>query len=656
MDSRILIALCIGACTLSLAAQTAGNASDVKFSKVAAPVTNQGTQGNRPAGEFYHATYTGAAWGDYDNDGFLDLYYSDRNTHISDNTVFNNMYHNSGDGTFTRILRAPLSSTAFSCPVWLDINNDGNLDLVISGLSNWHYGWNEDGSQAGYIRAHAYLGDGQGNFAEMEDCGILPIFNGLTGGKGHNWVSAGDYDHDGYVDLVMTGFDDINRLNKVHFEDAMRVVYLYRNIEGKRFELQATPVVGNKALRGLTDGSAIMADLDGDGWLDLLTTGYSERHMSEGYIYWNNGDGTFSEGAPLPVWALTGASSAVADLDDDGLPELVLTGIYYDAGRKCFIICHNNGDRTFTAINTDNFEGIDGGQLATGDVNQDGLTDILVGGHGQTHEHTTWLYVNQGNLTFEVNGAYYNDPFGKLGSFSRVTHGSHHLIDYDNDGYLDAWFNGWCNGGCSNGCLTELWHNDCASKGVPANASPSAPTGLMATTQPAAGTVRLTWQAGSDDFTPASALVYNLYVRNMATGECMMLVPADPSTGFVKVSTINAAIACQSYELHLDKGNYEWGVQCIDGGHRGSTFATGTFSVATSGVEQVDSNPEIVAGRCSVNYRLSEHSLVTIYNAQGACVRRAMVSGQGTITVPATGIYLVTLTQQDKTQTFKLAL
>lgn len=107
MDSRILIALCIGACTLSLAAQTAGNASDVKFSKVAAPVTNQGTQGNRPAGEFYHATYTGAAWGDYDNDGFLDLYYSDRNTHISDNTVFNNMYHNSGDGTFTRILRAP---------------------------------------------------------------------------------------------------------------------------------------------------------------------------------------------------------------------------------------------------------------------------------------------------------------------------------------------------------------------------------------------------------------------------------------------------------------------------------------------------------------------------------------------------------------------
>ncbi len=655
MRSRILLALCIGTCSLSLAAQTASN---VKFSKIAAPVTNQGAQGNRPAGEFYHATYTGAAWGDYDNDGFLDLYYSDRNTHISDNTVFNNLYHNSGDGTFTRILRAPLSSTAFSCPVWLDINNDGNLDLVVSGLSNWHYGWNEDGSQLGYIRAHAYLGDGQGGFTEIDDCGIRPIFNGHTGGKGHNWVSAGDYDHDGYVDLVMTGFDDINRLNKVHFEDAMRVVYLYRNIGGTRFELQPTPVMGEKALRGLTDGSAVLADLDGDGWLDLLTTGYSEKHMSEGYIYWNNGDGTFSEGDPLPVWALTSASSSVADLDGDGLPELVLTGIYYDAGRKCFTICKNNGDRTFTAVDTgDTFEGIDGGQLAFGDVNQDGRTDILVGGHGQNHEHTTWLYVNQGDLNFEVYGAHYNDPFGKLGSFSRVTHGSHHLIDYDNDGYLDAWFLGWCNGGCSNGCLTELWHNDCAGKDIPANTSPSAPAGLAVTIDRATSMVELSWQPGSDDFTPASALRYNAYVKNLSTGECSMLVPADTLSGFVKVSALNAAIASQAYRLRLPAGNYAWGVQSIDTSGRGSHFAKGTFAVQSSALDRVTEGSAHISGeKCRIRYDLATMGNICVYDAQGKQVINTRVNGCGTISVACIGIYLVTVTQQGKTSTYKLAL
>jgi len=654
-----IVMLTLAACSvLSLAAQTPGDPASVKFSKVTAPVANQGAQGSRPAGEFYHATYTGAAWGDYDNDGWLDLYYSDRNTHISTVTTFSNLYHNNADGTFSRILRAPVAATAFSCPVWADVNNDGNLDLVISGLSNWHYGWNDKGANADQIKAHLYLGKGDGTFDEVPEPGFLPIFNGLSGGKAHNWISAADYDHDGYVDIVMTGFDDVNRLSKEHFEDAMRVVYLYRNIRGERFELVAAPLAGNKALHGLTDGSAVFCDLDNDGWADLFTTGYSETHNSEGYIYWNNGDGTFTQGEPLPVWALTSASSSVADLDGDGLLDLVLTGIYVDTGGKYFSLCRNNGDRTFTAVDTgDTFEGIDGGQLAFGDVNQDGLTDILVGGHGRTHEHTTWLYVNQGNFNFAVNGAHYNDPFGKLGSFSRVTHGSHHLIDYDNDGMLDAWFLGWANGGCSNGCLTELWHNDCAINGIPANQNPERPTALQVSQDASTGQVELSWAPGSDDFTPATALRYNLYVKNLTTGECMMLVPADLTSGFIKVGALNAALSGMTYQLHLDKGNYEWGVQTIDTGNRGSVFATGRFTVATSQVQRIDAEKATVkAGHLCVEYSLNERSAITVHNTQGACVARAMVSGIGNITVPATGIYLVTVTQQGKTQTYKLAL
>lgn len=644
-------------CALCIAAQTANDASTMKFVKVAAPVSNQGPQGNRPAGEFYHATYTGAAWGDYNNDGFLDLYYSDRNTLISDNTVFSNLYRNNQNGTFNRVLRPDISSTAFSCPVWLDVNNDGNLDLFLSGVNNWGYRWNDTLTHLDQIVAHLYLGDGEGGFTEIPDCGIRPIYNGLTGGKGHNWVSAGDIDHDGYTDLIMTGFDDLSRPGTDHPELAIRVVNLYRNIQGERYELVPLPVEGDAPFIGMNDGSVTLVDLDADGWLDVFSTGYGYSHNSEGYIYWNRGDGTFTRGDVLPVWPLTNASCSVADLDNDGLPDLVMTGIYIDAERKCFYLCRNNGDRTFSVVNTDALEPIDGGQLAFGDTNQDGYTDILVGGHGQTHEHTTWLYLNQGNFTFDDWGAHYNDPFGKIGSFSRVTHGSHHLIDYDNDGYLDAWYNGWSNGGCNKGCLTELYQNVSSTKGIPTNESPQPPTGLNVMMTTGSGYVELSWSPGSDDFTPTAALRYNVYIKNLATDEISMLIPADPATGFVKVEALHASISPTSYEITLPNGDYEWGVQCIDGGNRGSIFATGTFSIANSSIERIDPHaPHVQAGRQCLRYHIDGTATLSVYNTLGMLVSHRAVGGTGHLDVPSPGIYVVTVEQGGNTYTHKLAL
>lgn len=639
---------------LSLCAQTANNASTMKFVKIAAPVSNQGTQGNRPAGEFYHAQYTGAAWGDYNNDGYLDLYYSDRNLMLSNSTVYSNLYRNTQQGTFSRVLRPGISSAAFSCPVWLDVNNDGNLDLFLSGLSNWSYHWNDTVTQLNQIVANLYLGNGEGSFTKVNDCGIRPIYNGLTGGKGHNWVSAGDIDHDGFVDLVMTGLDDNARSLNSHPENAFRTVYLYRNINGERFELQPTPVDGDKAFVGMSDGSVTLTDLDGDGWLDLFTTGYGYSHNSEGYIYWNRGDGTFTQATALPVWALTNASCSVADLDNDGMPDLVMTGIYIDTGSKYFTICRNNGDRTFTPVSTSDFEPIDGGQLAFGDVNQDGWVDILVGGHGQTHEHTTWIYINQGGFNFDNWGGAYNDPFGKLGSFTRVTHGSHHLIDYDNDGYLDAWFNGWSNGGCSSGCVTELWQNACSTFGIVPNAAPQPPTGLSATAS--TGGITLSWLPGSDDNTPADALRYNIYIKRMTADEIITLVPADILSGFVKVEALNAALSTLSYTINLPAGEYEWGVQTIDNGNRGSTFETGLFSVANSGIDRKQASSSIKAGPLCIRYNLSGSATIRVFNTLGTLVAQTSANGTGTLDVNSHGIYLVTVNQGGKSSTHKLTL
>ena len=238
-----------------------------------------------------------------------------------------------------------------------------------------------------------------------------------------------------------------------------------------------------------------------------------------------------------------------------------------------------------------------------------------------------------------------------------MTHGSHHLIDYDNDGYLDAWFNGWANGGCSNGCLTDLYQNVSSTKGVPANTSPEPPTGLNATVSASTGSVSLSWLPGSDDFTPTSALRYNVYIKHLATDKTFMLVPADLSTGFVKVEALNAAISPTSYEMTAADGDYEWGVQCIDNGNRGSAFATGTFSIANSGLERLaPSSVSLYGSSGHIYYCVGNDANIHVYNTLGMLVGETAASGSGALSVQSPGIYVVTVTQGKKTYTQKIVL
>ena len=649
------------ASTIGMYAQTAGAASQVKFAKVSAPVPNQRAVGSNPAGDFYHATYTGAAWGDYDNDGFLDLYYSDMNKMIDNHVIYSNLYHNEHTGTFSRISISPITASAYSCPVWFDANADGPLDLFLSGSGQWDSHWDDANTNLSALRSNLFLGHGDGTFEAVADHGIAPVFNGLTGGKGHNWVSVGDYDGDGLLDLALAGFDDPARVPTDHPEEAVRVVRLYKNIDGSHFALQEQPLKNGGQFHGLTDGSVVFSDLDGDGWLDLFTSGYGYTRNAEGYIYWNNGDGTFTEGEPFPTWPLTDSSCSVADVNGDGMADLVLTGVYSDTGQKRFNICRNNGDRTFALVEINNLEGVDGGQLSFGDVNHDGLIDILVGGHGATHEHTTCIYLNQGDFTFEIVGAYYDDPFGKKGSFSRVTHGSQHLVDVNNDGLLDAWISGWANGGCGNGCLTQLYLNESASNGVTPNVEPTAPTGLKATIGDG-GKVTFSWQAGTDEVTPTEALRYNLYVREKGSNDkTYMVIPANLSTGKLKVNLTNNAITTCSYQLQLaaDK-NYEWGVQTIDNGGMASIFTRGEVRNTHSGLPNAWSSQgkdlRIAPARGGVTYNVNDAAEVVVYSSMGVVLARQRVSGAGFLPIDAKGIVMVKIEGRTQSLCKKIAL
>lgn len=634
---------------LAAAAATAQSPADnVKFTKSASPVTSSTSTGN-PQYQFYHAQFTGAAWGDVNNDGYPDLFYSDRNSHINNSTLQVNLYYNNGNGTFRRGGKGVLKGTAFSSPVWIDFDNDGRIDLLVAGLDNYGYRWRDADTDLSLIGAHLYRNFSTGStgavtFQEVSGHGLRPLYNGNTGGKSHSWISVGDYDNDGYPDIVMQGFDEAARYDSDEPMEAKRAVYLYHNNGDGTFELVANPLDGTSPFHGLTDGSVVLEDIDGDGLLDLFTTGYGSTRTSEIYIYWNNGDGTFTEHADH-FYPVTNGTSTVADLDGDGLADLIFAGHYLNNGGKNFYICKNMGDRKFEMLSREQFEGCDGTQIAVGDVNNDGLADILVGGHFSNHEHTTLIYVNKGNFEFDSYGAHYDDAFGKKGHFSRITHGTHHLVDVNRDGNLDAWFSGWCNGDCGNGCSTELWLNAGADKGQQANTPPAAPDGLNAVTDTDAGTVTFSWNAPADDTTPAAALRYNLYLRDTATGKIMSTLPADIATGYIRVAATNGALRrCEHTMAIPSDGSYQWGVQAIDAANQGGEFASSAIEIAGVGtIVTDDAAVTVEGGEGRIHITAPDGATAKVHTASGIMTANVTVDFMTATVEASAGVYIVTV-------------
>ena len=176
--------------------------------------------------------YSGAvAWGDYNNDGKLDVVI----TGTSDTQgLVATIWRNDGSGSFTDI-GAALPGMDLGFAVWGDYDNDGDLDLLFGGNSN-----------AGSV-ARIYRNDG-GIFTDV-NAGLLPVL----------WASAawGDYDNDGDLDAMVIGYGAVAQVTRS---------ILYRNDAGTFLDSGAT-------FHNLYLGAVSWLDYDNDGKLDLLLTG-----------------------------------------------------------------------------------------------------------------------------------------------------------------------------------------------------------------------------------------------------------------------------------------------------------------------------------------------------------------------------------------------
>ncbi|MEO6033646.1 MAG: CRTAC1 family protein, partial [Verrucomicrobiota bacterium] len=335
----------------------------------------------------------GAAWGDYDGDGFIDLFAVNIGAGGS-GPARHFLYHNNGNGTFSRVTNGPLAvvESAGRGAVWGDYDNDGQLDLALMSVDQPNY---------------LFHNNGGGSFAAVPGAVFV---SDLATSRGVNWV---DYDSDGYLDLFRVALDQPRRL--------------YRNNHDGTF----TRITQGAFLTAAgTFLSAAWGDYNNDGRPDLFLPNADQSN----YLYRNDGGGTFTRvGAGMLDGSFHGESAAWGDYDNDGdLDLFVACALAPGTGSSPNFLYRNDGNGVFTSLTTlpandpDDQGGASRG-CTWGDYDNDGWLDLFVGNRAGQNDY---LYHNNGDGTFTkvTNSIAAND-----GADSQACAWG----DYDNDGFLD---------------------------------------------------------------------------------------------------------------------------------------------------------------------------------------------------------------------------
>ncbi|MFA4907281.1 MAG: FG-GAP-like repeat-containing protein, partial [archaeon] len=462
--------------------------------------------------------YSSVVWGDYDNDGDLDILL----TGYTGSTYVSKIYRNNGNNSFTEQTGISLTGVVHSSVAWGDYDNDGDLDILLTGYTS-----------SGSFVSKIYRNNGNNSFTEQTGISLT--------GVDYSSVAWGDYDNDGDLDILLTGRDsNSNNISKI-----------CRNNGNNSFTEQT-----GISLKGVYVSSVAWGDYDNDGDLDILLTGRDSNSNNISKIYRNNGSNSFTEQTEIGVTGVCQSSVAWGDYDNDGDLDILLTGIQ-SYGTNTSKIYRNNGDNSFTEQTGISLIRVGFSSAAWGDYDNDGDLDILLTGSSSsdTGPYVSKIYINNGDNSFtEQTG------IGLTGvDLSSVAWG-----DYDNDGDLDILLTG----SSSDGCISKIYRND----NLTSNSVPSAPSGLTASV--ADSNVTFSWDKSSDTETPQNGLTYNLYV-SMTPGGCQVKSPmADISSGYRKVVQLGNVDHCNSNTLKdLPEGKYYWSVQAIDNAFAGSAFA-----------------------------------------------------------------------------------
>jgi hypothetical protein len=389
----------------------------------------------------------GVAVFDYNNDGWLDIFFTNGAAIPSlvktDPSYSNRLFRNNGDGSFTDVTeKAGLQGIGYSMGVAAgDYNNDGFVDLYVTGVN----------------RNQLFHNNGDGTFTDVtEKAGV----GGFVPKLGKAWsVAAGwfDYNNDGLLDLFVVNYLNYSiktaalcvqqnlpaYCSPVDFLGTPNILYR-NNGDGTFTDVSEQSNISKYVGKGM---GLAFADYDHDGFTDIFVA----NDTFENYLLHNNGDGTFTNVALLAGVAYNAFGKAIAgmgadfrDIDNDGRPDIVETAMFGEG----FPLYKNLGDGQFQDVTaTAGLSALTSRLTAWGvgvfDFDDDGNKDLFTANadildNARELAHRPFplpnrVFRNQGGLSFE-------DVSAKAGASFQVpaAHRGAAFGDLNNDGKIDA--------------------------------------------------------------------------------------------------------------------------------------------------------------------------------------------------------------------------
>jgi hypothetical protein len=399
------------------------NGADIRTLKKTSPKYSNRLFANDGKGHFTDVTEkaglagggydTAAAVGDYDNDGNKDLFVG--------GVHGNRLYHNNGDGTFTDVTKkagidqpdseyGPLWSVGAA---WVDVNNDGLLDLFVVNYMSWDIRTEPPCMAAGgrdycdpkfYKKTpnQLFLNNGDGTFRDVSAESGIRAHPGKGMGAG-----IADFDLDGWMDIFVTN----DKLDN----------FLFHNKGGGKFEEVAFE--SNVALREDAEWISGMGldfrDIDNDGYPDIVFVALDDETFP---IFRNTGKGDFaditrSSGMGVLSLPMAGYSPTVCDFDNDGWKDIFVTRGHVEVMlpvrqgqvEQQNTVFRNLGGAKFAALTAEAGLAAQPPKRhrgsAVGDLNGDGRVDVVVSAIGAPAE--IWMNDSPGGnhwLEFQLEG------------------------------------------------------------------------------------------------------------------------------------------------------------------------------------------------------------------------------------------------------------
>jgi len=439
------------ACTLGvalLAASKRGEQSRITFENRQEKsgvtfVLNNGTTDDKP---IIDSTLGGLALLDYDNDGYLDIFFTNGASipglSKSNRTFSNRLYHNNRDGTFTDVTeQAGVAGEGYSMgAAAADYDNDGWTDLYVTGVN----------------RNILYHNNHDGTFTDVTQKARV---TGIFGGKKLWSVSAAwiDYDNDGLLDLFMTNYLDWSPENsrvcgppgkRLSCQPSMykgepNLLY-HNNGDGTFTDVSAATGIANSIGKGM--GVAI-ADYDGDGWTDIFVANDNERN----FLFKNRHGQGFDEVGVESFVAYTDDGVPVSsmgvdfrDWDNTGRPSIFVTAL----GGETFPLFRNEDGKLFTMATYESGIGfaslkMSGWGAGIYDLDNDGYKDLFsANSHvSENADVNPQQQYRQPNSFFKnVRNGHFQDVSAEAGPALRLraAHRGAAFGDLNNDGKVDV--------------------------------------------------------------------------------------------------------------------------------------------------------------------------------------------------------------------------